>query len=391
MDFRFSERAEKLRRQIREVLAAEWPDGRRGYRRAESALDYEEHKRFRKRLAAHGWFGIGIPEEYGGSGGTREEQYVVAAELAYHGVPYPEVAVNMVAATILHHGSEVLKRRFLPAIAAGEVEFSLGFSEPEAGTDLAALRTTAVRDGDRYVIDGQKIYTSYVHRSEYCLVAVRTDPASRRHEGISLLIVDVDSPGIGVAPLWGMGDIRTNVTYWDQVRVPTANLLGEEGKGWTYLGTHLDVERLTSFTVDALRAPFDDLVDHVRRASRGGRPLREDPSARAAVAQLATEIEACEQLTRRALWLVSAQGYTRYESSQVKVVASELRQRLTAVALELVGERAQLLPDDPEAPLEGGMWRACEGAVMQTFGAGANEIQRDIVARRGLGLPRSKG
>ena len=391
MDFQFSERALALRRQIRAVLAAEWPDGRLGYRRAESALDYEEHKRFRKRLAAHGWFGIGIPERYGGSGGTREEQYVVAAELAYHGVPYPEVAVNMVAATILHHGSEELKRRFLPAIAAGEVEFSLGFSEPDAGTDLAALRTTAVRDGGHYVINGQKIYTSYIHRSEYCLVAARTDPASRRQDGISLLIAASDSPGIGVAPLWGMGDIRTNVTFWDHVRVPAANLLGEEGQGWTYLRTHLDVERLTSFTVDALRAPFDDLLAHVRQADRGGRPLREDPFVRAELAQLATEIEVCDQLTRRALWLVSTQGRTRYESSQVKVMASELRQRLTAVALELLGEPAQLAPGEEGAPLEGGMWRACEGAVMQTFGAGANEIQRDIIARAGLGLPRAKG
>ena len=389
MNFDFSPEADALRAEIRSTLAREWPYGRKGYRLPENELDYPAHKKFRKRLARHGWFGIGIPEEYGGRGQTKELQYVVAAELAYHGVPYPEVAVNMVAHTILHHGSESLKKRILPGIAAGEIEFSLGLSEPDSGSDLASLRTSAVLRDSTWVVNGQKIYTSYIHRSEYCLVAVRTDPDAPRHKGISLLVVDVNTPGITVRPLWGMGDIRTNLTFWDDVRVPAENLVGEPGYGWTYLNTHLDIERLTSFTVDALRAPFDDLVEHVRTASRDGLPLRQDPETRAAIAQLSVEIEALDALTRRTLWLVSTQGSTAYESSQVKIVASELRQKLTLVAMRILGEEGQLLPGDPEAPLGGALFRASEGAVMQTYGAGANEIQRDIMARRGLGLGRS--
>jgi alkylation response protein AidB-like acyl-CoA dehydrogenase len=384
VNFEFSPEAEALRTRIRAALAEEWPLGRRGWREPENALDYETHKEFRKRLARHGWFGIGIPEEYGGRGGSKEMQYVVAAELAYHGVPYPEVAVNMVAHTILHHGSEDLKRRFLPRIAAGEVEFSLGLSEPNAGSDLASLRTVAAREAGRWVVNGQKIYTSYIHRSEYCLMAVRTDPSARKHEGISLLVVDVRTPGITVQPLWGMGDIRTNLTFWDNVEVPEENLVGEENRGWAYLNTHLDIERLTSFTVDALRAPFDDLVEHVRST-----PLRRDPHVRSLVGQLSAEIEVLEALSRRTLWMVGAEGRTRYESSQVKVVATELRQRLAALGLEILGEPGQLVPGDPEAPLAGALFRAAEAAVMQTYGAGANEIQRDIIARRGLGLGRS--
>lgn len=385
MNFLLSPQAEALRSEIRGALAAEWPAGRLGYREPENALDYERHRVFRRRLARHGWFGIGIPEEYGGRGGTREMQYVVAAELAYHGVPYPEVAVNMVAHTILHHGSEDLKRRFLPRIAAGEVEFSLGLSEPDAGSDLASLRTAAALEAGRWVINGQKIYTSYIHRSEYCLMAVRTDQDAPRHRGISLLVVDVTTPGIGVRPLWGMGDIRTNLTFWDNVEVPEENLVGEPNQGWTYLNTHLDIERLTSFTVDALRAPFDDLVDHVRST-----PLARDPHVRALVGQLSAEIEVLEALTRRTLWMVSSEGRTAYESSQVKVVATELRQRVARLGLEILGEAGQLAPGDPAAPLAGALLRSAEAAVMQTYGAGANEIQRDIIARRGLGLGRSR-
>lgn len=384
MNFEFSSAAEALRSEIRTALKAEWPLGRLGYREPENALDYEAHKVFRKSLARHGWFGVGIPEAYGGCGGSKELQYVVAAELAYHGVPYPEVAVNMVAHTILNHGSEDLKQRFLPRIARGEIEFSLGLSEPNAGSDLASLRTAASREDGRWVINGQKIYTSYIHRSEYCLMAVRTDASGVKHKGISLLIVDVTTPGIVVRPLWGMGDIRTNLTFWDNVEVPEENIIGEENAGWGYLNTHLDIERLTSFTVDALRAPFDDLVAHV-----GSTDLRNDPHVRSLIGQLSTEIEVLESLSRHTLWLVDSEGHTRYESSQVKVVASELRQKLARLGLEIFGESGQLVPGDSRAPLGGALFRAAEAAVMQTYGAGANEIQREIIARRGLGLGRS--
>jgi 3-oxocholest-4-en-26-oyl-CoA dehydrogenase alpha subunit len=386
MDFSFSPSGLALQRDIRATLVREWPAGRRGWRKGERDFDYEEDKRVRRELGRHGWFGLGFPERYGGSGGDHEARYVVASEMAYHGVPYAKVAINMVGPMLLEHGSEELKERVVPGIASGELEISQAYSEPGAGSDLAALRTRAVRDGDRYVITGQKIYTSLFHRSECCVVAARTDPDARPHDGISLFLVDVDAPGVETQPLWGMGEIRANMTYWDNVEVPASNLIGEENRGWAYLRTGLSLERLTAYGVAELRAMLDDLVEHVCRDPA----LSGDSVVRDELAQLVVEIEVLDALTLRALWLLSSAPEVPVESSRVKVFATELHQRVGRVALGIMGHRAQLTAADPTAPIGGAVLQASEAAVHQTFGAGANEIQRDIIASLGLGLPRRR-
>jgi alkylation response protein AidB-like acyl-CoA dehydrogenase len=388
MNFELSARAAALQQEMRRVLPTLWPHGRRGYRFQESAFDYDEHKRFRLRLAGQGWLGYGIPAGYGGSGGGDEERFVVASEFAYHGVPYPKCALNIVVPMLRVFGSEEMKGRIFPLVARGEMEFSLAYTEPEAGTDLASLRTTAVRRGDSYVIRGQKLYSSFVHRSELCLVAVRTSASAEKHEGISLLLVPVDSPGMEQRPLWGMGDIRTNVVFFDDVAVPAQNLVGGEGQGWACLRAALAQERLASFSVSHLRPVFDDLVDYL--GAEPGAPFWRDGGARYELAQQYAELQALEALTFHALWLLTSGADASAASAQVKVVGTELRQRLARLALRAVGPAAQCIETGEQAGFAGSLYRWCEGAVMPTFGGGANEVLRDLIGKARLGLQPSR-
>jgi 3-oxocholest-4-en-26-oyl-CoA dehydrogenase alpha subunit len=382
MNFALSPTAEQLRSEIRSALAEEWPPGRRGYRIAEHDLNYPEHVCFRRRLGRHGWFGQGIPEEYGGSGGGVQERYVVACEFAYHGLTYPKVAVNMVGPLLLAHGSESLKHRFLPLISRGELEFSQAYSEPGAGSDLAALRTAARLDGEHWVITGQKLYCSFIHRSEYVVVAARTDPGAERHRGISLLIVPCDSPGLTYTPLWGMGDIRTNTVYLDEVVVPRENVIGAEHAGWSYLGSVLSLERLISFGVDNLRPIVEDLLQWL--AGEPDASFWSDGALQAELAEVVTGMEGLDALARHTLYGLEQGRDMSAQAAEVKVFGTELRQRLTACVLEALGPLGQLWPDDPLAPLEGAALRANEAAVMPTFGGGGNEILRDLIAKRRL-------
>jgi 3-oxocholest-4-en-26-oyl-CoA dehydrogenase alpha subunit len=384
MNFELSPRAAALRDEMRRQLPELWPHGRRGYRFQESAFDYAEQKRFRRKLAANGWLGYGIAEEFGGSGGGDEERFVVASEFAYHGVPYPKCALNIVAPMLRLFASEHMKRWIFPLVSQGELEFSLAYTEPEAGTDLASLQTTATRRGDCYVVQGQKLYSSFVHRSELCLVAVRTSQSAEKHAGISLIIVPVDSAGVEQRPLWGMGDIRTNVVFFDEVVVPAANLVGGEGRGWECLRSALALERLASFSVSHLQPVFDDLVDYLR--AEPSAPFWRDGGARHELARQFAELQALEALSGRALWLLVTGADASSASAQVKIAGTELRQRLALLAMRAVGPEAQHIEGGEQADFAGSIYRWCEAAVMPTFGGGANEVLRDLVGKQALGL-----
>lgn len=383
MNFDLSPRAAALRAEMRRELPALWPHGRRGYRFQESEFDYAQHQEFRRRLAGPGWLGYGIAEEYGGTGGGDEERFVVASEFAYHGVPYPKCALNIVVPMLRIFASADLKQRVFPLVSRGELEFSLAYTEPEAGTDLASLQTTATRRGDGYVINGQKLYSSFVHRSELCLVAVRTSRSADKHAGISLLVVPVDSPGMEQRPLWGMGDIRTNVVFFDDVEVPAANLVGAEGQGWECLRSALALERLASFSVSHLLPVFDDLIDYLR--AEPAAPFWRDGGARHELAQQFAELRALEALSTRALWLLVNGEDAAASSAQVKIAGTELRQRLARLALRAVGPAAERIEGGEDAGFTGSLYRWCEGAVMPTFGGGANEVLRDMVGKQALG------
>ena len=377
MDFSFSEKAERFRQEVRDFLAREWP---------------QDEKAFRRKLAEKGWLGLSIPEKYGGQGRSIEEQYVFLEELAYAGVAYTEhftsIGTDIVAPTLLRFGSEQQKQKFLPAIARGEVEFCLGYTEPNAGSDLASLETRAVREGDHYIISGTKMYTSVAEKADYCWLAARTDPDAPRHRGISLFIVDMKSPGIGIQPLWTMGDRRSNITFWDNVRVPRENLVGEENHGWEYITCALDFERLVLCHIAGIRAIFDRLLGYVKSAGHDKHLLRDNPIVRTKLAQLSVELEVGQLLTWRALSILMKGAVPHYEVSMQKVFTTELLQRLAHLGTQILGLYGQLKPECELAPLSGEFERLYRSAVMWTFGAGSSEIQRTIIALRGLGLPK---
>jgi alkylation response protein AidB-like acyl-CoA dehydrogenase len=390
MDFELGEELLAFGREVRDWLAVEWPaEKRRGLSgRRHGEADIAEERAFRAKLATKGWLAMALPVEYGGRGLSIWHQYVFAEEMAYASAPFPSTAVGIVAPALIRFGSEEQKRRFLPMITSGEVDFGLGYSEPNAGSDLASLEIRAVRDGDTYVVNGTKMYTSTAHRAEYIWLAARTDPDLPKHRGISLFIVDSRSPGITVRPLWTMGGGRTNQTYWDNVVVPRENLVGEENRGWYYVATALDFERLSVFPVGTLRQAFDLLVGFVRKAKFGDYRPREDPEVIAQIGQLSTELEVAQMLSYRAAWMVASGTVPNREASILKLFGTELLQRITHQATRILGLYGQLVEGSEWAPLQGQFERLYEAAVMPTFGAGSNEIQRNIIATRGLGLPR---
>lgn len=391
MDFTFSQDILDFQREVREWLAVEWPvERRRGTGgRGQSAEDLAEARAFRKKLAERGWLAMSLPPEYGGRGRPIYEQYVFAEEIAYASAPFPSTAVGVVAPTLIRYGSEEQKRRFLPQITGGDIEFALGYSEPNAGSDLASLETRATRDGDNYLINGTKMFTSLAHRCEYVWLAARTDPDLPKHRGISLFIVDIHSPGIQVRPLWTMGGGRTNQTYWDNVVVPRDNLIGEENRGWYYVATALDFERISVFPVSTLRQAFDILVEFVNAADFGGIRPKENPDVIQMLGQLSTDLEIAQLFSYRAAWMVSNGIVPNREASMLKVFGTELMQRITQQATQILGPYGQLATGSEWAPMQGQLERMYEAAVMPTFGAGSNEINRNIIATRGLGLPRT--
>ncbi|SNS04251.1 acyl-CoA dehydrogenase family protein [Actinomadura mexicana] len=348
---------------------------------------YLEHCR---RLGRDGMLGVALPKEYGGRGYGPVEQTIFATEIARAEVTYPLITLNSVAPTILQYGSQEHKEHFIPRILAGECHFAIGYSEPGAGTDLAALRTTAVRDGDHYVVNGQKIFTSGAHHADYVWLAARTDPEAKKHKGISMLIVDCADPGFSWTPIITMdGAHHTNSTYFQDVRVPADMLIGEENKGWDLIVNQLNHERVTL-------GPAGNIGHtHVRfarwaRTTRGpgGRPLIEEPAVRRAVAQVYAYLRANEFLN----WQVAANQDLGWlgaaDASATKIYASERMQevgRIVGDALARYGD-----PGDPEtAGFMESLDRLAKGALVLTFGGGVNEIQRELIAMIGLGLPRA--
>lgn len=348
---------------------------------------YLEHCR---RLGRDGMLGVALPKEYGGRGYGPVEQTIFATEIARAEVTYPLITLNSVAPTILQYGSDAHKERFIPRILAGECHFAIGYSEPGAGTDLAALRTTAVRDGDHYVVNGQKIFTSGAHHADYVWLAARTDPEAKKHKGISMLIVDCADPGFSWTPIITMdGAHHTNSTYFQDVRVPADMLIGEENKGWDLIVNQLNHERVTL-------GPAGNIGHtHVRfarwaRATRGpdGRPLIEEPAVRRAVARVYAYLRANELLN----WQVAANQDLGWlgaaDASATKIYASERMQEVGRIVGDVLARYGD--PGDPEtADFMASQDRLAKGALVLTFGGGVNEIQRELIAMIGLGLPRA--
>jgi 3-oxocholest-4-en-26-oyl-CoA dehydrogenase alpha subunit len=369
------------KRHVSEALRAEM-------RQAGNEGDGPLAKAFHRQLFEKGWWGVGWPKDFGGMGKAAVEQYIFIEEMQMAGAPAMNLSVTSVAPTILREGTEEQKAKFLPPILKGEFDFAVAYSEPNAGTDLAALTTRAELDGDEWVVNGQKIWNTGAHTATHNWVAVRTEPDKPKHQGISMMIVPMKTPGIEVQGIWTMSNIRTNAVFFDNVRVPRDHLIGQRGMGFYYAMMALDFERIQIGCVGMLQRLFEELKAYVRRTRRDGKRLGTVPWVRRAMADLDARIEVGRQLGLLNAWLIDQGQVPTKEGSMSKVYVSELNAHMATVGMEIMGVAGQLGPDDPAAPLHGRLQWLYTIAPMQRFGGGTNEIQRMIIAQRGLGLPR---
>jgi alkylation response protein AidB-like acyl-CoA dehydrogenase len=344
-------------------------------------------KAFWRRLGGDGYFGMGWPVEYGGGGKSMWYLHAFNYEMNYRRLPVPVVTLNTVAPTLMRIGSEAQKAEYLPRILRGDLEFSIGYTEPEAGTDLASLQTRAVRDGDEYVVNGQKVFTSGAHHADYVWLAVRTDREAPKHRGISILIVPLDSEGIEVRPLHIMGGGRTNITFYNDVRVPVSALVGEENRGWQYITTQLDFERVAISPVAHVERLFDWLSARLREAG----PAAGEEWARVTLARLAADLNVLKVMDLKLASVVANGEVPVYEASLLKVLSNEFRVTVCGEALQMLGPAGLLRRGSPgvEPDLAGDtIERQLRDSSTNLFGGGSNDIQRDIIGFHGLGLPR---
>jgi alkylation response protein AidB-like acyl-CoA dehydrogenase len=339
-----------------------------------------------RQMGRDGWLGLGWPAEYGGRGLGQVEQQIFVNEAARADVPLPAVTLQTVGPTLQAHGTQEQKDFFLPAILAGEVHFAIGYTEPEAGTDLAALRTRAVRSGDSYVVNGQKVFTTGAHDADYVWLACRTDPGAPRHRGISILIVDTADPGFSWTPIITHdGAHHVNATYYADVRVPVTRRVGAENSGWRLLTTQLNHERVMLGPAGRIAALHDRVRDWAaRRAGPDGEPLLARADVRRALGQAYASLRINELLN----WQVAAAAALDIaDASATKVYASEQAQQLGQLLEDIVGRHGD--PADPEtAELSRWLDIQAKRNTVLTFGGGVNEIQRELIATAGLGLPR---
>jgi alkylation response protein AidB-like acyl-CoA dehydrogenase len=307
--------------------------------------------------------------------------------MSYRRLPVPLVTLNTVGPTIIRVGTDEQKQAYLPGILRGEVEFAIGYTEPEAGTDLASLKTAAVRDGDSYVVNGQKVFTSGAEHADYVWLAVRTDPDAPKHKGISVLIVPLSAEGVSVRPLHMMSGHGTTMTFYDNVRVPLSSCIGEENRGWYYMTTQLDFERVAIGAVPHLQRTFDYLVAYLRERGLGAN----GHWTRTAVAAMAADLNALTVLDLRVACMVAAGDVPVAEASMLKVLSNEARVTMCANALQILGSDGLVRRGSPGALADasgGTIERQLRESVINLFGGGSNDIQRDLMATHALGLPR---
>jgi len=337
-------------------------------------------KAFWRKLGEAGYMGLGWPKEYGGGGKSALFLHAFNEEMSRRGLPVPAVTLNMVGPAIARFGSEAQKKEFLPRILRGEIEFSIGYTEPEAGTDLASLKTRAVRDGDYYVINGQKVFTTGAEHADYVWLAVRTDPQAPKHRGISVIIVPLNSEGITIRPFPLMWGGQTNFVFYDNVRVPVSNLVGEENRGWYYMTAQLNFERVAISPVIQMERTFHSLCERLRRE---GRKADRD-WARTALAAMAADIYAMKVMDLRVAAMIAEGEVPLWEASLLKTMANELSIKMMGDVMQVVGPSGLIRKGSP-----GGSTLPQQRLnVNHLFGGGNNDIQRDLIATHGLKLPR---
>jgi len=397
MDFAFSPEDVAFRQEVRDFLRRELPPNRpiRNDREPMSAEEEETWWSLAAKLAEKGWLTMAWPKQYGGMGVSPIRQLVFNEEIAYELVLQVwAIGVNMVGPVIMRFGDEAQKARYLPAIARLEETWCQGFSEPEAGSDLASLSCPAVADGDAFVVNGTKIWTSHAFRARQMILLARTDPKAPKHKGISCLAVDMESPGITIQPLTNLLDSAAfNQIYFDNVRVPRENLIGELNQGWFAATLTLEHERVMVGVRQAVEGYrfLNGLVDYVKTQRHAdGLSARELDLVKLALADMRVTFEVGRLLNYQAAWLLEQGKSAAIEASMTKLLATEYDQRLANIALKVLDQRGQLMPGSWGAPPLGGGFPSWYVAVMgHTIAAGTSEVLRNVIAQRGLGLPRA--
>ncbi len=341
-------------------------------------------------MGKDGWLALGWPAEYGGQARSAMEQLIFTDEAAIAGAPVPFLTINSVAPTIMAYGTEEQKRFYLPRIASGDIHFSIGYSEPGAGTDLANLRTSAVRDGDDYVINGQKMWTSLIQYADYIWLAVRTNTEAKKHRGISVLIVPTDAEGFSWTPVHTMAGPDTSATYYSDVRVPVANRVGEENAGWKLVTNQLNHERVALVSAQPIFSALNQVREWAQNTkdSRGAR-LIDSEWVQLNLARVHAKAEYLKLIN----WELASSADAApspADASAAKVFGTELATEAYRLLMEILGPSATLRQDSPGALLRGRVERMHRSSLILTFGGGTNEVQRDIIGMVALGLPRNR-
>jgi 3-oxocholest-4-en-26-oyl-CoA dehydrogenase alpha subunit len=344
-----------------------------------------------KQMCADGWAGIGWPTEYGGQGRSAIEHFVFFDESMRAGAPVPMLTINSVAPTIMRYGSEEQKQYYVPKILAGEIHFAIGYTEPDAGTDLASLKTTAVRDGDEYVINGQKVFTSLASGSDFIWLAVRTNSEVKKHKGISIIIVPTDTPGFSYVPIENFGGVNTNITYYEDVRVPAGNLVGGENEGWNLITNQLNHERVTLCSSGVVERMLDDVRAWAQQTKLAdGRRVIDQEWVQVNLARVYAKLEFLRLANWKVAWLAqSGAPLNPADASSIKVFGTEFYMEAARLLMEVMRDQAPLSGDSPGAVLRGRVERMLRSMHILTFGGGTNEMQRDLIAIFGLGMPGS--
>jgi 3-oxocholest-4-en-26-oyl-CoA dehydrogenase alpha subunit len=391
MHIAYSPEQEDLRRELREYFAKLMtPERRAALVHGEG--DYGDGKAYRetvRQMGKDGWLGIGWPKEYGGQNRSMIEQLIFTDEAAIANAPVPFLTINSIGPTLMQYGTEAQKQQFLSPILAGDCHFAIGYSEPEAGTDLASLRTRAVRSGDEWVINGQKMWTSLTEYADYVWLAVRTDPDAPKHKGLSMLIVPTDAEGFRYQQVRTMAGASTNATFYEDVRVPADHLVGEENGGWRLITNQLNHERVALTSA----ARVTELLRAVREWAQNtklsdGRRVIDQPWVQLHLARVHAKAEVLKLMNWRIAWGVG-KGLNPADASATKVYGTEFFTEAYRLLLEVMGTNAVVRDGSPGAILQGRVERAYRGTLILTFGGGTNEVQRDIIAMVGLGLPRA--
>jgi alkylation response protein AidB-like acyl-CoA dehydrogenase len=397
VEFRLTPEQEALKKEFEQFFEEEMKKAPPGYAAGlESMLSGEGfpfHRQLVRKVAEKGWLVMAWPKEYGGQDAPIINQLIYSDVMGYYRAPGTDIfGVGMLGPTLLAAGNEEQKKEYLPPIARGEIMWCQGWSEPNAGSDLASLTTKAVRDGDDYIINGQKIWTSGAQHADWMFMIARTNPEEKRSRGLSFFLLDMKTPGVTVRPLYSMdGSHMFNEVFFDDVRVPAKNRVGEENQGWAVTRAMMNFERSNVGQMSGMRRSLEELVKFCKETKWNGKKLAENPFVRHRLAQLAIEIEVGRALSFRIAWLQEKGGLllAAHAASAAKVYGSELAQRFAYTGYQIMGLYGQVKKGSKWAPLMGTFESVSQFCMGMNIAAGTSEIQRNLIAWIGLGLPRT--